>query len=235
MTAMGPAAEHQGGKLGLYLRAGQHNGKPFYKQLHTVPTQHDWFLYADDKGWWWVSASFGGTQPQLMSNSSNGSVPVSGWQYFSRDNRWHHDPDFRMTPITDISSVICSSINITLDGGARRNHDHGTFTFSGDFSCGRPVFHNTSTGRYLMVSAGKLTWSTKASVTACGGGIRSGCAPGFLCPAHPCDQYRHGHGHQQHWQYADINNNGNNCSGIEVKCTTHFYGVEKEDSVCLLM
>ena len=60
VTSTGAAAEWFGASMGVFLLAGEHNNRPYYRQKHTVDTQGASFLYSHDNGGWVVSDTLGG-------------------------------------------------------------------------------------------------------------------------------------------------------------------------------
>ena len=205
--------------MGVFLLAGEHNNRPYYRQKHTVDTEGASFLYSHDNGGWVVSDTLGGAGGYLRNISQTASVPTSGWQY-GVGNAWHHDPTMTVTHKFNLSSATCSSITISAQGEAARKQPSslGTFAPTGDYSCGRQVFYSAS-GRYLMVKAGCSRWTVQDSATtAASVDIRSGCSPG-MCPAHPWA--RHSNRYRFNgWQYFD---NKWRESNIILKCDTHKY------------
>ena len=217
VTSTGAAAEYKGYCMGVFLLAGEHNNRPYYRQKHTLDTQGALFLYSHDNGIWYVSDTLGKAGGSLKNTTKTASVPTSGWQYIG--GRWHHDLALTVTPLSDLSSATCSSITISAKGEAARKQAQcmGTFTPTGDYSAGRQVF-SSDRGRYLMVPAYSDRWGVLDSVTATAADIRSGCSPG-MCPAHP--RARHSHREsQKSWQYSD---NGWREADIIVTCATHNY------------
>ena len=205
--------------MGVFLLAGEHNNRPYYRQKHTVDTEGASFLYSHDNGGWVVSDTLGGAGGYLRNISQTASVPTSGWQY-GVGNAWHHDPTMTVTHKFNLSSATCSSITISAEGEAARKQPSslGTFTPTGDYSAGRQVF-SSDRGLYLMVKAGYSNWSVRRSVTATGASIQSGCSPG-MCPAHPRARSDNRDG-QMSWQHADVDYNGWRESDIIVTCATH--------------
>ena len=218
VTSTGAAAEYAGDSMGVFLLAGEHNNRPYYRQKHTVDTEGAWFLYCYENGNWYVSDILGENAGSLKNTTKTASVPTSGWQYIG--GRWHHDLALTVTPLSDLSSATCSSITISAKGeAARKVPDYlGTFTPTGDYSCGRQVF-SSDRGRYLMVKAGWNSWYVQRSVTAPAAYIESGCSPG-MCPAHP--RARHSDRlSRKSWQYKA--NGWWQESDINVTCATHKY------------
>merc|ERR1712038_1778086 len=167
VRSTGAAAEHQGDCMGVFLLAGEHNNRPYYRQKHTLNTQGARFLYSHENGNWYVGKTLGASSGRGLKNTTQtASVPTSGWQYGDADsNTWLHDPALTVTPLSALSSATCSSITISAKGeAARKVADYlGTFTPTGNYSCGRQVF-SSDRGRYLMVPAGWSSWYVQDSV-----------------------------------------------------------------------
>merc|ERR1712241_223307 len=225
VTSTGAAAEYWGSCMGVFLLAGEHNNRPYYRQKHTVDTQGARFLYSQENGIWYVNDILGEDNGYLKNTSQTASVPTSGWQYAEGwqygDGGWHHDPALTVTPLSALSSAPCSSITISAKGEAARKQasSMGTFTPTGDYSCGRQVF-SSDRGRYLIVEAGCPIWRVTHSVTAPIAYIGSPCSPG-MCPAHP--RARHSDRDRlsrKSWLYCY---NGFQESDIIVTCATHNY------------
>ena len=222
LTTTGDAAEYCSDCMGLFLLAGEHNNRPYYKQNHTVDTEGAKFLYSSASGKWLVSDTLGGAEWRLKNTARTASVPTSGWKYWE-----NYDPAMTAAPLSDLSSATCSSITILAKGkAARKVPDYlGTFTPTGDYSAGRQVF-SSDRGRYLMTEAGCDIWGVTDSVTTPTASIRSGCSPG-MCPAHPRARRDDREG-QKRWKYW----NGKRWFGkwqrwresdIIVTCATHKY------------
>ena len=48
VTSTGAAADWVGGYMGVFLLAGEHNNRPYYRQKHTLDTEGARFLYSHD-------------------------------------------------------------------------------------------------------------------------------------------------------------------------------------------
>merc|ERR1712038_1611069 len=96
VTSTGAAAEYQGGSMGVFLLAGEHNNRPYYRQKHTVDTEGALFLYSHENGTWYVSTTLGKAGGGLKNTTQSASVPTSGWQY---GDGWefNHDPVLTVT------------------------------------------------------------------------------------------------------------------------------------------
>ena len=114
ISTTGKAAEYVGAVLGVYNLAGEWNGCPYYKQQHTVKTRWRRFVYRVENGDWYVGPNLGKRCGGLWNAiDSATTVPITGWQYAGERGGWSHDPNLTVTPISDLTSVTCSSITIT--------------------------------------------------------------------------------------------------------------------------
>merc|ERR1712038_161763 len=59
VRSTGAAAEHQGDCMGVFVLAGEHNNRPYYRQKHTLDTQGAMFLFSHDDGIWNMSDTLG--------------------------------------------------------------------------------------------------------------------------------------------------------------------------------
>ena len=126
-----------------------------------------------------------------------------------------------MTPVPDLAPLLCSSVTISATGEAARLKPDslGTFYPTGDFSCGRQVFKHETSGKYLLVPAGKVCWCVQPSVTTTLASIGSGCAPG-LRPDNP----RAGYSERlniKNWLCADSEGGWHDAPDIVISCATH--------------
>ena len=120
ITSTGPAAESCGDHLGLYARHGRYNGRVCYKQLHTVGGDMERFLYCNADRVWCIGALLGDRGP-VMNFSKAATVPAKGWTSVALDGCSRcPDPGLRLTPVEDISSLLCSAVTITAEGEAAR-------------------------------------------------------------------------------------------------------------------
>ena len=64
ITSKGAAAEYQGHRLGYYEYLGEHEDRPYFSQLHTLPSDGDhnfihYFNINKSDGWWGVGPRVG--------------------------------------------------------------------------------------------------------------------------------------------------------------------------------
>ena len=179
LSTRGPAAQHQGGRCGVFGRAGAWRGLPCYRQLHSLDTEWAVFLYSGHGDGWRVGEVLGGPEFSLWNPSTSSSVPEAGWQYRAGDSSWHLDPDLA---VAGLSTPTCSSVTIPPTGAWHHHTDSlGTFTPTGDYSCGRQVFRSAQ-GSYLLVPPGKNCWGVYQDTTdTAARSLQGGWAAG-LCP-----------------------------------------------------
>ena len=83
MSSTAGAAEHQGGSLGEFEEAGEHGGRPYYRQKDTEGNK-DAFLYSEG-GKWLVSNTLGKSTVEQFVSDFLGLSAVSIW---SRIGQW---------------------------------------------------------------------------------------------------------------------------------------------------
>ena len=89
LSSTAGAAEHQGSKLGEYVEAGEHEGRPYFRQRDTRGSA-DMFLYSEG-GKWRASGTLGGTGGNLRNNQSTSLPPTDQWHYYSDNDTWNSD------------------------------------------------------------------------------------------------------------------------------------------------
>ena len=121
LSSTGKAAEQQGGKLGEFLRSGEHNGRPFYLQRDTEGRQK-MFLYSAG-GMWWVSQKLGETregEDRGLKNEGDTDLPMaSNWLFFNNNGRWERDTSLRLE-FTSLST--CEVVGVTGKGDVVEKH-----------------------------------------------------------------------------------------------------------------
>ena len=90
LSSTGGAAEWQGNALGEFVEAGEHGGRPYYRQRDTEG-KADNFLYSEG-GKWWVHDSMGKSVGKLSNPQNSPEPPTSGWVYFA-DQEYRDDDD----------------------------------------------------------------------------------------------------------------------------------------------
>ena len=103
------AAEYQGHMLGEFVEAGEHGGRPYYRQRDTEG--EDAFLYSE-RGSWLVSNTLGGSSANLRSSQNTIKPPVDRWM-FSRGE--YNDDDTSLTlEFTSLSP--CQLVRVEGEG-----------------------------------------------------------------------------------------------------------------------
>ena len=91
------AAEQSISRLGEFVEAGEHEGRPYYRQRDTEGNS-DTFLYFFD-GWflsgWLVSDILGDTSAYLRNYQASPRPPSDEWLYW--DGNWWNDNDTSLT------------------------------------------------------------------------------------------------------------------------------------------
>ena len=80
LASTGRAAEHQGGRLGEYVKAGEHGGKPYFLQRDTLGEEDSFLFYT---GINWIVGPILGTQNGgLLSNLDTDLPPTDQWKFY---------------------------------------------------------------------------------------------------------------------------------------------------------
>merc|ERR1711963_26993 len=174
------AAKYVGGTLGEFVRTGELNGRPYYKQRDTEG-KVDIFLYSDG-GKWLVSDIGDGRhlQNHLLNNQDTDLPPRTNWLFAKEGQQWSNNDwslKLEFTPLV----LPCNLVRVS--GGSRVWTDHwskmGNYRLQqGRWSEGRPVYKrgSGSTALFLFVPEGKTAWSINDSMSPTGGWIQSGRA-----------------------------------------------------------
>ena len=100
-SSVAGAAECQGHILGEFVEAGEHKGRPFYKQRDTEGSE-DNFLYYSEASGWVVSDLFGRSVGSLY-NDQNTSLPMrSNWLYWD-GKKWNNNDTSLTLEFTSLS------------------------------------------------------------------------------------------------------------------------------------
>ena len=75
LSSTAQAAEEVGKRLGEYVEAGEHGGRPYYRQRHTEGGRSEKFLYSEG-GEWVVSSNLGKSYGRLK-NPQDTPLPPS--------------------------------------------------------------------------------------------------------------------------------------------------------------
>ena len=77
LSSIGPAAEHQGSKLGIYQEKGVYNGSKYYEQVHTLNTaKKGEFVFRDKDGPWKIGDTLGGSDVGIKNLNNTSTLPL---------------------------------------------------------------------------------------------------------------------------------------------------------------
>ena len=108
LSSTAGAAERQGSRLGEFVEAGEHGGKPFYRQRDTEG-QIGTFLYSEG-GEWRVGGILGGSSVGLRNSQNTNKPPSTQWEY-GKDGKLSDD-DTSLTLEFNILSPICKLVRL---------------------------------------------------------------------------------------------------------------------------
>ena len=201
--------------FGLYERSGVHNGRPAYKQLQSECQGNQTFnlsLYCCNDGWA-VGPTLGGSPGFLFNFSKSRAVPTSGWLN-GIGCGIKSTITITATPISDLSTILCSTITITAKGAAARLRQECLGTYShtpGKFNVGRQIFRNNTTDKILSFNGGGF-WNSSSDRIYLRSGSR--CNLG-MCPADTKAN------NEENWNYKDSEGIMQESSDIIITCATH--------------
>ena len=111
LSSTARAAEHQGSILGEFVEAGEHGGRPYYRQRNTEGTK-DIFLYSE-AGQWWVSDTLGGSSANLENYQDSPRPPSSQWLYWD-GKKWNNNDTSLTLEFTTLSP--CQLVRVAGKG-----------------------------------------------------------------------------------------------------------------------
>ena len=112
LSSTAGAAEYRGGYLGEFVEAGEHGGKPFYRQRDTEG-QREYFLFSEG-GEWRVGYTLGGSSACLRNLQNTNKPPSTQWLY-AKDGKWY-DNDTSLTLEFTTLSPICQLVRVAGEG-----------------------------------------------------------------------------------------------------------------------
>ena len=101
-----------GGKLGEFVEAGEHGGRPFYRQRDTEGQQGR-FLYSEG-GEWFVSDTLGKLAGWLRNSQNTNTPPSTQWEYYGGGK--YNDDDTSLTLEFTTLSPICQLVRVAGEG-----------------------------------------------------------------------------------------------------------------------
>ena len=111
-SSVAGAADNQGHILGEFVEAGEHKGRPFYKQRDTEGSE-DIFLYYSEEGGWWVSELFGRSVGSQWNNQNTSLPMTSNWLYWD-GKKWNNNDTSLTLEFTSLSP--CKLVRVVGDG-----------------------------------------------------------------------------------------------------------------------
>ena len=168
-SSAGAALEYRGNRLGEFEAHGLHAGKPAYRQRDTLGSV-DLFLYYSS-GHWWVGSVLGSDHGWLWNQHGSQRPSEFGWQYYYLT--WKKDPSLRLQPG---HLDPCTQVFVTATGRAKtvQGSKLGTYTPTGDWMEGRPVYRQEKGKRYYLIIPEKgTTWAVHDTPKTRAGYIRN--------------------------------------------------------------
>ena len=112
LSSTAGAAEWQGGRLGEFVEAGEHGGRPFYRQRDTEGTEES-FLYSEG-GNWFVEVTLGESTGWLRNSQNTNTPPSTQWEYWGGGK--YNDDDTSLTLEFTTLSPICQLVRVAGEG-----------------------------------------------------------------------------------------------------------------------
>ena len=110
LSSTAGAAEYQGDMLGEFVEAGEHGGRPYYRQRDTEG-KSDHFLYSEG-GEWLVSGTLGKSVGELTNYEDSAQPPVDQWLYW--DGKKQNDDTSLTLKFTTLSP--CKLVRVAGEG-----------------------------------------------------------------------------------------------------------------------
>ena len=111
MSSTAGTAEYLGGRLGEFVEAGKHGGKPFFRQRNTESSKPE-FLYFEDSCWQ-VSMTLGNREDFIKNCQDTQLPPTRDWEYV-KNGRWNDDDPSLTLEFTSLSP--CQLVRVTGEG-----------------------------------------------------------------------------------------------------------------------
>ena len=117
LSSTAGAAEHQGSKLGEFVKAGEHGGRPYYKQRDTEGSE-DMFLFSEG-GIWIVGSNLGVLHGNVLNRLNSDLPPISGWHFWD-GTKWNGDDTSFTLEFTALSP--CQLVTVGGQGDVAEKH-----------------------------------------------------------------------------------------------------------------
>ena len=128
LSSTAGAAEWVGSRLGEFVEAGEHGGRPFYKQRDTEGAVN-FFLYSEG-GNWLVSNTLGKLGGGLGNREDSPIPPIGTW-LFSDGKKYHNDDTSLTLTFTTLSP--CKMVRVTGRGDVVEKHGSKGSESLGDY------------------------------------------------------------------------------------------------------
>ena len=111
LSSTAGAAEYQGGLLGEFVEAGEHGGRPYYRQRDTEGSSET-FLYSEG-GRWLVSDTLGKSVGGMANYRDSPQPPMEQWLYSDGKKQNDNDPSLTLE-FTTLSP--CQLVRVAGEG-----------------------------------------------------------------------------------------------------------------------
>ena len=111
LSSIAGAAEYPGHRLGEFVEAGEHGGRPYYKQRDTEGSR-DTFLFSEG-GIWMVGNTLGVLTGGPGNRLNSNLPPIDGWE-FADETKWNGDDTSFTLEFTTLSP--CQLVRVAGEG-----------------------------------------------------------------------------------------------------------------------
>ena len=111
LSSTAGAADYQGVRLGEFVEAGEHGGRPYFRQRDTEGSNEE-FLFSEG-GYWIVGPDLGVAAGGLLNNLNRDHPPIDGWIYGDGTN-WRGDDTSFTLEFTTLSP--CQLVRVAGEG-----------------------------------------------------------------------------------------------------------------------
>ena len=159
LSSTGGAAEWQGNALGEFVEAGEHGGRPYYRQRDTEG-KADHFLYSQG-GKWWVHESLGKSVGRLSNPQNSSEPPTSGWVYSAGEG---------LTEYRDDDDSLTLELNILHPPESHTIRGEGPMVYKVGSSLGKyrsSYCYHAVSGKEIQKYSTGWSWECGARVDQC--------------------------------------------------------------------
>ena len=119
LSSTAGAAENWGNRLGEFVEAGEHGGRPYYRQRDTEG-ESETFLYSED-GEGLVNDILGGSAAFLRNSQNSLKPPADQWLYWDGKKRNGNDTSLTLE-FTALSP--CQLVRVSGEGNSNQHGDY---------------------------------------------------------------------------------------------------------------